>query len=248
MEVHAHTHSPRKKWTHYLWEFLMLFLAIFCGFLAENQREHYVEHQREKQFIRSLYIDVKMDTVNLARIIQARTAKDRSMDSLFYLMNSDSVAKSTSRIYFLAVPISRTLQYRFVPNDGTMQQLKNSGSLRLIRKRPVVDSISKYDIQVRSLISQWGVEESLIDHYRTAAAKIFDGFIFEKMLDADNNVTRIEPGELLLQPYTVRDLYEWNYRMFSIKSLNKANRRDARLLLSQAVNLLKTLEENYNFK
>ena len=35
MEVHQHTHTPRKKWTHYFWEFLMLFLAVFCGFLAE---------------------------------------------------------------------------------------------------------------------------------------------------------------------------------------------------------------------
>ncbi len=38
MEVHAHTHTAaesvslrgRKKWTHYFWEFLMLFLAVFC--------------------------------------------------------------------------------------------------------------------------------------------------------------------------------------------------------------------------
>ena len=47
MEVHTHTHTPRKKWTHYFWEFIMLFLAVFCGFLAENQREHYIEQQRE---------------------------------------------------------------------------------------------------------------------------------------------------------------------------------------------------------
>jgi hypothetical protein len=31
-------HTSRKKWTHYFWEFLMLFLAVFCGFLAENLR------------------------------------------------------------------------------------------------------------------------------------------------------------------------------------------------------------------
>jgi len=40
MEVHAHTHIPtsrEKKWTHYFWEFLMLFLAVFCGFLAETK-------------------------------------------------------------------------------------------------------------------------------------------------------------------------------------------------------------------
>ena len=29
MEVHAHSHTPRKKWTHYFCEFLMLFLAVF---------------------------------------------------------------------------------------------------------------------------------------------------------------------------------------------------------------------------
>jgi hypothetical protein len=36
MEVHHHAHTARKKWTHYFWEFLMLFVAVFCGFLAEN--------------------------------------------------------------------------------------------------------------------------------------------------------------------------------------------------------------------
>ena len=43
MEVHPHPHTPsppagraEKKGTHYLWEFLMLFPAVFCGFLAEN--------------------------------------------------------------------------------------------------------------------------------------------------------------------------------------------------------------------
>ena len=55
MEVHAHSHTPRKKWTHYFWEFLMLFLAVFCGFLAEYQLEHVIEQKREKQFIKASY-------------------------------------------------------------------------------------------------------------------------------------------------------------------------------------------------
>ena len=41
MEVHHHSHTARKNWTHYFWEFLMLFLAVFCRFIAENQREHF---------------------------------------------------------------------------------------------------------------------------------------------------------------------------------------------------------------
>jgi len=55
MEVHHNTHTERKKFTHYLWEFLMLFLAVFCGFLAENFREHQVEKNRATQYMLSLY-------------------------------------------------------------------------------------------------------------------------------------------------------------------------------------------------
>ena len=80
MEVHAHTHTPRKKWTHYFWEFFMLFLAVTAGFLVENEREHYVEHLREKQFINSLLIDVKLDTANLNRIISARDMREKMFD------------------------------------------------------------------------------------------------------------------------------------------------------------------------
>jgi hypothetical protein len=54
MEVHHHSHHESKKWTNYLWEFLMLFLAVFCGFLAENQREHNVETHRAREYAKGL--------------------------------------------------------------------------------------------------------------------------------------------------------------------------------------------------
>ena len=76
MEVHHHsspapggTHTPRKKWTHYLWEFLMLFLAVFCGFLAEYQLEHKIEKERGLQYIRSFYNDLKTDTTEFVKLI-----------------------------------------------------------------------------------------------------------------------------------------------------------------------------------
>jgi hypothetical protein len=55
MEVHHHTSHAGKKWTHYLWEFLMLFLAVSAGFFVENMREHIAENKRERQFIPILY-------------------------------------------------------------------------------------------------------------------------------------------------------------------------------------------------
>ena len=48
MEVHKHPHhvTHKKKWEEYILEFAMLFLAVFLGFIAENQREHYVDKKR----------------------------------------------------------------------------------------------------------------------------------------------------------------------------------------------------------
>jgi len=248
MEVHQHSHTPRKKWTHYLWEFLMLFLAVTLGFLVENQREHYVEHQREKQFIQSLFNDIKADTANLGRIINARTVKGHAIDSLSYFVNSDSSKYFTKQIYFYAASIARTLPYRFVPNDGTIQQLKNSGAFRLIRKRIVVDSISKYDVNVRNLLSQWLVEEGLIEHYRDAATKMFDALVFDPMLDENVAVIGPPKGNPSMQPYTKRELYEWNYRVYGIKAINKANRRDFKSLLIQAEDLLAILKKEYHLE
>ena len=168
----------------------MLFLAVTLGFFVENQREHMIEHQREKQFIQSLINDIKTDTARLNTLINNRIAKEHRMDSLTILLNSPSPGNFTNDIYFYAVTVARTNTIRFIPNDGTMLQLKNSGAFRLIRTRTVADSIAKYDVSTRFLLQQGDLEETLIEAYRSAAAKIFNTLIYEKMLDEDNNVSR----------------------------------------------------------
>src|SRR5678816_3065017 len=64
MEVHKHPHhvTHKKNWPEYLLEFLMLFLAVFLGFIAENQREHIVEHQREVKFMSRMLLDLRGDS------------------------------------------------------------------------------------------------------------------------------------------------------------------------------------------
>ena len=226
----------------------MLFLAVTLGFFVENQREHYIEHQREKQFIKSLFNDIISDTANIAKIINARTVKEQMLDSISNMMNSPRPANFIKQIYPYAVLIGRTLPYRFVPNDGTMQQLKNSGALRLIRNRAVVDSIGKYDINVRNILGQYAVEENQIEHYRSAAAKIFDALFFGQMLDENAAVVRAPPENTSFQPYSSRELSEWNYRVYGLNGINKANRRDLRLLLKQATELLELLKKKYHLE
>jgi len=151
MEVHHHSHTPRKKWTHYFWEFLMLFLAVFCGFLAENQREHYVEHQREKQYIISMIEDVRSDTAIFYKAIPGAKEILKRNDSLLMELKNPEVLTNSKRAYYLWS--ESDYYYPFLYNDRTIQQLKNSGGLRLVRNKNVSDSIIEYDRHLRHLFS-----------------------------------------------------------------------------------------------
>ena len=257
MEVHAHSHTAdpdpstgsghrgRKKWTHYLWEFIMLFLAVFCGFLAEYQLEHMIEKQREKQLVKSLVNDLIADTLRLDAIITARNEREWMFDSLSILLNYDPPIDSTNNIYYYAIFIPRGTSIRFTPTDGTLQQLKNSGGLRLISKRLVADSISRYDVEIRSLLLQQEGEVAIFEAYRTIAHRFFNARIFDNMLNANNSPSPPTSNPALIS-FTQNDLNEFNYKLFSVKALNKANRRDEKRLLMQAKNLLALLQKEYH--
>jgi hypothetical protein len=100
MEVHHHPHTERKKFTHYLWEFLMLFLAVFCGFLAENFREHQVEHQRERQYMMTMLEDLESDTALLAECVAFWDNINNSIDSV-----TDAIQFPLSRTDFAKLTV-----------------------------------------------------------------------------------------------------------------------------------------------
>ena len=149
MEVHHHSkplgtgHSPRKKWAHYFWEFFMLFLAVFCGFLAENQREHYVEHQREKKFMRSLSYDLRQDTAEINRSIREVKNSRNFQDSVLLFLNQYIPTAYLPLRYKFLITWSLN-RFSVVFNDVTAMQLKNAGNLRLIRNQQIIRKISEY--------------------------------------------------------------------------------------------------------
>ena len=183
MEVHAHTHTARKKWTHYFWEFLMLFLAVFCGFLAEYQLEHKIEQDREKQYMRSMVEDLRSDTLMLENNITLRQSRLMMMDSLIVMLNPRDRNKNGNDIYFYARSISPPTN--IFPNDGTIQQLKSSGNLRLIRNNNITNSIMAYDQKMRNVLFEMGDEVEIRAEYRQLARKLFHTNVFHEMITTD---------------------------------------------------------------
>ena len=190
METHAHHlhKAPGKKWMHYFFEFFMLFLAVFCGFLAENIREHKVEKDREKQFIRSLVEDLGGDTMILAQAVNDLYANVKRMDTLMKLLTSREVKDHGSDLYHLGRRASRGEILAL--HDWTIQQMKNSGGFRLIRNQKASKAIIEYYNRVNfiDILNKTGLDES--DDYRKLAIDVFHPILFDSIVMPDNVIVR----------------------------------------------------------
>jgi len=134
MEVHAHTHPPRKKRIHYFWEFLMLFLAVLCGFFAEYQLEHRIEKDRAKELARSFYDELAGDAVAVNLAIENRVRKETAIDYLkkYFRDSNLTNVSNTFTINFNYGFLSHAPSI-FEPRDVILEQLINSGSLRYFK-------------------------------------------------------------------------------------------------------------------
>ncbi len=173
MEVHHHAHNPaephhKKNWKGYFWEFLMLFLAVFCGFLAEYQLEHKIERDRGKQYTYSFYEDLKTDSSHFNDLISRFEKKlnvFQDMSPCYDSLLSSSPTNCLSNIHINSRDFPDLIY-----TDRTLMQLKNAGGLRLLKKADA-DSILLYDklLQVYKAAETTGLQNIQNDVRETSA-------------------------------------------------------------------------------
>ncbi|HJS54127.1 MAG TPA: hypothetical protein VJ765_06265 [Chitinophagaceae bacterium] len=210
MEVHAHTHTARKKWTHYFWEFLMLFLAVFCGFLAEYQLEHTIEHQREKKYAVTMLEDLKKDTVDLSLDIRWWGSQLSRIDTILEELDKTDRERKPVTLYRCASYIRRFNGFEY--HDRTVEQLKNAGYFRLFRKKNVADRLMEYDARVRRTL--FSIEEggnTLYFNLNLFQNKIFDSRYFPTIMTSFNldSLQITNPSVFGMREKEKGDLFEY---------------------------------------
>jgi len=247
MEVHAHTHTPRKKWTHYFWEFFMLFLAVTLGFFVENQREHYVENQREKKYIQSFYQDLSADENDLQLNINYLRDQMRQADSLQKLMLDIDIKQPANRIYMYLRGITRSSAGRLYPNDRTIVQLRNAGGMRLIKNKSVSDSMVGY-YRTAELI-QFLTEEGLVNRrsLRQKYMPLLNARDFIKVLDTTNTIIDV-PENLYLRKADPDIINECLIEIDRIKTLNLALAIRIQGLKEKAVRIKDFIKKEYHLE
>ncbi len=245
MEVHHHGHvHEKKKWKEYVFQFLMLFLAVFCGFLAEYQLEHKIERDREKKFIQTFIEDLKIDTAAIRQNILFRQNKMRAMDTVMLLLNTQQVRGHESDLYYFGRSFVRGV--RFQSNDRTITQLKNSGSLRLIRNEKAADSMMAYQKLVEYIY--YNQEDDRME--RRAAdpllSRMYNPFVFDKMVSIDGIGRSVENPAL--RSYDPNIHYDLAYYVHQLKGSNFMIEVRLKLLNEKAKNMMIFLKQEYHLE
>jgi hypothetical protein len=132
----------------------MLFFAVFCGFLAENFREHILEKKWENRLMHSMVEDLKSDTALLSRTKKALAMQIRGIDSVLFLLPQNNSSPENILKLFQLCEDYIVWKARYQPADRTVSQLKNAGFMRLIEDLEVSNAILGYEGIKNRLISQ----------------------------------------------------------------------------------------------
>ncbi len=223
----------------------MLFLAVFCGFLAEYQLEHKIEKDREKQFIKSLIADLEDDKAILTNMIESEIHGVTHLDTLMYLLNNPSIAKQNGdQLYYVA-----RLGPRYIPfanNSRTFDQLK-TGGFRLIRYPEASNKIMTYYNQFSLLHLLEDNYNEEFNNYKKVAAKIFDPGILRRQETNDGEITRSTDNPAILS-YDGRDLKELAFHTLQMNGSRRSKLGILENLKQSADDLSAYLKTKYRLK
>ncbi len=145
MDVHHQAHQEGKKnWKSYVWEFLMLFFAVFFGFLAQNFLEHTLEKEKGNQYVRSMIEDIISDSTKINRTFEFTKKQQLALDSLSALFDNPPYSDSTIKRMYILMSKYTMNEANVTLTKRTVSQLKNSGGMRLISDKISADEITKY--------------------------------------------------------------------------------------------------------
>ena len=143
MEENSAPEKGKKKLKEYLLEGLMIFVAVSMGFIAENLREYIGETKQEAEYVKSLINDLKLDTTYLSKSNLVKMEAEQSATDLLNYFKENPDAENIPTALLFKIDISNQLLI-FIGHTGAIERLKNSGSLRLIKNKALVDSIEAY--------------------------------------------------------------------------------------------------------
>lgn len=223
----------------------MIFLAVTLGFIAENLREHLNDKSREHEYVNGLMLELKQDTAELRSIVTFDSTKDKGLDTLLTFSKANLADTDNQKLlFYYDLKYAQSISF-FQGSDATLQQMKNTGGLRLLSKDHIADSVIRYDVAMKDTYGERDITKNIFDDLQKLQMEIFnfvtlkDNVINKDSLGKLNNVL-INADPLKLQIYmnkifSYKAVSKYYYQVILASALHDAERMI--LLLSKSYGL-----------
>ena len=249
MEVHHHpdlTHK-KKKFKEYFLEFLMIFLAVTMGFIAENLREGIGDRNKEREYIESLIQDLKTDTALATKTVKAISVQMYGMDTLEMLLRPE-VNKNDSEVYICYRQQSALHnQHAINFSDRTITQLFSSGNMRLLKDQAISDKISEYYSDIKDVESQKSFYTDYFHKCLEIYQEIYEFDSYHSKINSEGVIIfpQFEYGKVHIANTNPEELRKYKSTIEFTKEIISSYRNDIDGLNKEASALIEFLEQEY---
>lgn len=193
MEVHHHPHVEKKRFKEYFLEFIMIFLAVTLGFIAENIREHFSEQKAVHQYLQTFSQElIRNQNImeNEKTFFKQQLPLLDSLATIFYEARENQDLNKTISFFHETIHI-------YTPGIETAayQQMVNAGGLKSIDNIALKDSLALYIDQIEKYKSFNQYLNNQTTNTFSEMAKIID---VRELLKNDPDTT--------LKPFSIKDI------------------------------------------
>ena len=169
-QQHLDQFSPKKKWYVYFIDFIMLFVAVSLGFLAENVRDQQTDKNREISYLKNVHEDLLVDINKFELVISSNNLRLLMLDSLHMEINKASPDLPSLYYYIRNLALRTTFESSHLGLD----QIKASGGFRLIQNAKIIAGIQDYERRLNSAMKLEEIRERTLEQARFKMAVVFD--------------------------------------------------------------------------
>jgi hypothetical protein len=195
----------------------------------------------------SLSRDLENDINAIDEAIKDKMERIGWADTVFAMFGQNDYQHRTADLYFYGRWLSTRIF--FTPNDGTLQQLRNAGGFRLIKKVHIADKIQDYSNRLVNILTLQQLEESQMVDYRRSMSRVFDALEFNKMFVSK---TSIELKKLDTNPPLLSsdkfDINDLNTKILVIKGNRLGQLPLLKELKKSAIELIDLINKEYRLK
>jgi hypothetical protein len=217
----------KKTWSKYVFEFIMVFLAVFFGFMAENFREEMQEERYSQELAKSFYQELILDSTRLHDVLTRRPENEKAIRLLKnYIIDKDLSKPDLEYVRSFTKGIME--RSWFVPSEVIFNQLKASGAIRYFRSEKLKELTNRLSIAINSARTRNDLELRFMeDHLIPFVNEHNDQKFFDLLLGDDQSRMQdviasmtVQEYSALPKPYVISNLQQMNrlkaYNMLGI--------------------------------